>query len=359
MLDFISQNLLAFIALLGIIIFVHELGHFLAAKMFKMRVERFSIGFPPRLFGIKVGETDYCISAIPFGGYVKIGGMIDESLDTEEMATEPEEWEFRAKPAWQQIIVMAAGVFFNFILAISILAISYETPIFPKTAIVGDILTEKPAAQAGIMPNDEIFQIDDTKINSWEDLVLVIQENPGKELKLKLSRNGKVETLTLIPEALSGQNGETVGKIGIVRKIDHFEPVPLGKSFVRATQQTYGICAITLASFGQMFTGEINWRENIGGPIAIMKFAGETARSSGYQDFFTLVALLSITIGLINILPFPALDGGHIFMILIEKIFRREISLKVKIIVQQTGMLALLCLMAIVLWNDVMKHVFN
>ncbi|MCC7430816.1 RIP metalloprotease RseP [bacterium] len=357
MLEFIQSNLLAFIALLGIIVFIHELGHFLAAKLFKMRVERFSIGFPPRLFGVKVGETDYCISALPFGGYVKIVGMVDESLDTDSLKKEPENWEFRAKPVWQQVIVLSAGVIFNFLLSIFILAVSYKTPLFPEKAIVGEVVEGKPAAVAGFKTDDELLEVAGMKIENWEKAVELIQVNAENEILIKFSRNGQELETTVKPELAVGLDGEKVGKIGIVRKIIGYERPPFHEALILGTKQTGKICFATLVSFSQMLTGKLNWRENVGGPIAIMKFAGESA-SSGYDDFFILVALLSCSIGLINILPFPALDGGHIFMILAEKLFRREMSLRVKIAIQQTGMLFLLSLMAIVLWNDIVKYLF-
>src|SRR5512142_494343 len=177
-----------FILTLGVLVLVHELGHFLAAKLFKMRVERFSIGFPPRAFGKQIGETDYCISWIPIGGYVKIAGMIDESFDTDYLEKSPEPWEFRAKPIWQRMIVISAGVIMNILLAIVIFwGINYfQGTIVRETTQVGYVMEGSPAAYAGLEAGDKIVAVNGQKITNWDQILseIYLQAMGGDHLSL-------------------------------------------------------------------------------------------------------------------------------------------------------------------------------
>jgi regulator of sigma E protease len=169
--DFLS-TLFYFLVVIGILVLVHELGHFLAAKFFGMRVDRFSIGFPPRAFGKKIGDTDYCVSWIPIGGYVKIAGMIDESFDTEFMNEDPKPWEFRAKPIWQRMIVICAGVIMNILLAIVIFwgIIVFQGKSVKPVSEVGYVVTESPAAKAGFQVGDVILKVNGESASHWEDI---------------------------------------------------------------------------------------------------------------------------------------------------------------------------------------------
>ncbi|HXG38750.1 MAG TPA: RIP metalloprotease RseP, partial [Bacteroidota bacterium] len=166
------NTLFYFVITIGILVFIHELGHFLAAKLFKMRVERFSIGFPPRAFGKQIGETDYCVSWIPIGGYVKIAGMIDESMDTEFINQPPQPWEFRAKPIWQRMIVISAGVIMNILLAIVIFwgILLYQGKTVRPITEIGYVAPESPAAAAGFQRGDKILSINEKPVNYWDDV---------------------------------------------------------------------------------------------------------------------------------------------------------------------------------------------
>ena len=185
--------------ILSLLIFIHELGHFLAAKLFGVRVERFSIGFPPRLFGKKIGHTDYCISAIPFGGYVKLSGMLDESLDAESMEGEPQPHEFRSKNTFQKLIIISAGVIMNFLLAILILSgiLWFKgEKIYPNTT-VGFVQEQSIAAKMGLQNDDRILAINGQKISSWGEVTSAFLENVGNSIQIEVNRVGKIVDLNV------------------------------------------------------------------------------------------------------------------------------------------------------------------
>src|SRR5512140_864993 len=196
-----------FILTLGVLVLVHELGHFLAAKLFKMRVERFSIGFPPRAFGKQIGETDYCVSWIPIGGYVKIAGMIDESFDTEFLGKPPEPWEFRSKPIWQRMIVISAGVIMNLLLAVLIFwAINYiQGSAVRETTTIGYVIERSPAAKAGLQAGDRVVQINNKPVQNWDQLLSDLYiETMGNDVTVTVQRGAEQRQLfvprSTIPE---------------------------------------------------------------------------------------------------------------------------------------------------------------
>ena len=194
----VLNNIFYFVITIGILVFVHELGHFLAAKFFGMRVDRFSIGFPPRAFGRKIGETDYCVSWIPIGGYVKIAGMIDESFDTDFADQEPQPWEFRSKPIWQRMIVISAGVTMNILLAVAIFwgIIYTQGKITRPVTEIGHVTSESPAAKAGLKAGDKILAINGHDVNRWEEIEsLIYAETLGQDLTMDFTR--KNESITL------------------------------------------------------------------------------------------------------------------------------------------------------------------
>ncbi len=197
----ILETVFYLIVTLGVLVFVHEFGHFIAAKIFRMRVDRFSIGFPPRAFGKQIGETDYCVSWIPIGGYVKIAGMIDESLDTDHLDSPPLPWEFRAKPLWQRIIVISAGVVMNILLAIAIFwGINFhQGKIVRETTEIGYVQEETPAARAGLRAGDRVVRINDTPVTNWDQILSDLYiEFAGMDIRMMVLRNGQ-ETDLAIP----------------------------------------------------------------------------------------------------------------------------------------------------------------
>lgn len=427
-----------FVITIGILVFIHELGHFLAAKLFKMRVERFSIGFPPRAFGKQIGETDYCVSWIPIGGYVKIAGMIDESMDTEFINQPPQPWEFRAKPIWQRMIVISAGVLMNILLAIVIFwgILLFQGKTVRPITEVGYVAPGSPAAGAGFQRGDKILSINDKPVQYWDDVeTFIYVATLGADLTVLVQRGERVETIAILRKDLpdiseerfglypsgvqavisaveSGKPAEQLGlqpndiilavngkpmefyevsteiktfagkeitlewkrgerhmsgrvipneegRIGIrldplyagpVQQLQYsvFEALPEGLRTV------YDMSMLFFNNLYHLFTGKVSFSKSVGGPIKIAQIATRSAEV-GFLSFLGFMALLSISLALLNLLPFPALDGGHLMFLLFEAIFRREIPNKVKIALQQAGFFLLLVFMAFVLYNDIVN----
>ncbi len=435
-----------FAAAIFILVLVHELGHFLAAKLFKMRVERFSIGFPPRLFGFKRGDTDYCISATPLGGYVKISGMIDESMDDEFTKSEPQPWEYRSKPVWQRMIVITAGVIFNMILAVLIYAsiyFVYGAPQIPSDnvgqlyipesslaheigfesgdalisingrrpshyrfgnmisiqeitrsevnflvdrggeqvtitapsdfldllnrnpnflsvefalpSLISAVVPGSPAAEAGMEPNDKIIAINGEPTGYWIQMAQKIRNSEG-EIELQVLRGDEILSLAVTPDPQT----KTIG-IGAVNSDEYFGVeyirFGLGSALSRGVVSTGETTAGIVQGLGRLFSGSISVRENLGGPVAIASVTREATDRGGWRGFWLFTAMLSITLAIMNILPIPVLDGGHLVFLIYEAVTRREPSVKVRMALQQIGMILIIGLMIFVTFNDIMRFV--
>lgn len=432
------SNIFYFVFTLGILIFVHELGHFAAAKIFGMRVDRFSIGFPPRAFGKKVGDTDYCISWIPIGGYVKISGMIDESFDNEHLRQEPQPWEYRSKPIWQRMVVISAGVIMNILLAILIVwGINYVDgkSVYSVTE-VGSVAQGSAAERAGLLRNDNITSINGHLVRTWDDVENIIYgESMGDDLSIQINRNDSTMTLSVlrtdIPsiteerfgilpkgvfpkisrvdggkpaegtgilpgDIILSVNGVAVdyytlattinqyksveieiewkrndelmlskvvttedGRIG-VELIPHFsgsvieKKFSLGGALFEGARDLWNMTTLLLKNIYAIFAGKVSLSESVGGPVKIAQLATRSAEV-GLTTFLGLMAMLSLTLAILNFLPFPALDGGHLLFLIIEGLFRREIPNKIKLALQQAGFFLLLVFMAFVLYNDIVR----
>jgi len=341
---------LPFIFTIGLLVLAHELGHFLLAKLVGIRVERFSIGFPPRLFGKKLGETDYCISAIPLGGYVKMSGMIDESMDQSSIKGEP--WEFMSKPLWARFLVIFAGPAFNIILAAiiytSIFMISgVETTVEPTYAVVGSVSSGAPADSIGLQAGDRITAIDGKPIKMWNDLLQIVHASPQKQLLIQWERGGEVFSSTVTPMKDLIQD---IGLIGIGPQTEMVKVGPF-KAVKYGAVNTFYKTGLIFRSFGLLFSGQVPAKDALAGPIRIAEMTGQIARG-GFADLLAFAAILSINLGLLNLLPIPVLDGGHLVFLTIEGITRKPISTKIKMVVQQVGMALLLALMVFVVIND-------
>ncbi len=434
----ILETIFYLIITLGVLVFVHEFGHFIAAKIFRMRVDRFSIGFPPRAFGKQIGETDYCVSWIPIGGYVKIAGMIDESLDTEHLDRPPEPWEFRAKPVWQRIIVICAGVVMNILLAVAIFwGINFhQGKIVRETTEIGYVQEETPAARGGLRAGDKVLRINGSAVTNWDQILSDIYiEFAGTDIRMTVLRNGEETELTIprpeIPEPgtrafgivptqtkvvvssvapsdpadrlglrpgdvilmLGGtpirydekvreivrahadrpldvewMRGDSVmrgtvtptgdGKIGIYYGAAYTGPVTrirysLLEALPEGVRDVANASGLFIQQIGQIITGKSSFSQSVGGPIRIAQIATQTAEL-GLVTFLGFIALLSVSLAILNILPFPALDGGHLVFLIYEGIFRREIPVRIKLGLQKAGMILLLAFMAVVVFNDIL-----
>ncbi len=424
---------------LSILVGLHEMGHLLAAKFFGMRVEQFSIGFPPKIFSFKYGETEYALSAIPLGGFVKISGMIDESMDKEQMKQPPQSWEFRSKPAWQRLIVMLGGIFVNVVTGIVIfisLTFLFGDQIISKDQVNenGGIIVKEYGAEIGLQNGDKIVKING---KDFEDFGEIMDPNVflGNGAYYTVDRNGEEVTIQIpsdfiekfndksaferfilpaVPITIAEMNPNTLGeRLGLqegdifislggekiieggdVRRIItsfegdtvtaqvrrggevlNFEaPVKsdtllgvyvgfpdgflttkeygFGESIPLGTQRAFGVIFTQIQAFGKMFSGELNVRKSLSGPIGIAQAYGGTW---DWQRFWRLTGLLSMVLAFMNLLPIPALDGGHVMFLSYEMISGRAPGDKFLEYAQKAGMVFLLGLMVFIIGNDIFK----
>lgn len=436
-------SFLAIVFVFGILVVIHELGHFLAAKWMGVRVERFSIGFPPRLFGKKIGDTDYCISAIPLGGYVKLSGMIDESMDGELTGADHE---YSSKPVWKRMVIITAGVIMNFFLAILILSIvsfSKGEIVYPSTEIgeigengiaekigfqvgdkitaidgvaintwneiqiefikhlnedisfdivrgdqqlrlvydqewfseknaevldigwvplarVGEIKSDSPAEKSGLQWGDEIVKIDGINVQNWTEMTRIIKENPGNMIKIDYIREGRVQSVDIIPESFAEKDSEgneiSVGRIGIYIYYETYD-ISLFKAIENGFKNTFALIALNMRGIWWVITGTKSASDVIGGPIMIAKLAQDAAEV-GWDRLWNLTAALSAILAFFNILPIPALDGGHLVFLILEGILGKPISTRTKLLVQQVGMAILLTLIVFIIYIDIRRLLF-
>ena len=348
-----STSVFAFIVVLGVLIFFHELGHFLVARLFGVGVEKFSLGFGPRILGKTVGMTDYRISLIPLGGYVK---MVGEEPDSEiEPYLIPKS--FTHKSVFKRFLIVAAGPFFNLLLAVIIFFLVFQiSGTYVLRPLVGEVDTPSPAARAGLQKDDLIVSINGKAVASWEDMAAQITESGGRPLVIVVDRAGRRLTLELRPELTTTKDlfGEDVQRyvIGIRSAND---VIPQKLSFVDAVQmsfvRTWEITRLTVLSVVKLIEGKLP-ATTLGGPIKIAQMAGAQAKE-GMLNLMVFTAVISINLGILNFLPIPVLDGGHLLFFTIEMISRRPVSIKVREIAQQFGIFLLILLMIFVIYNDI------
>jgi len=432
----IINNILYLLITIGVLVFVHEFGHFAAAKLFGMRVERFSIGFPPRAFGRKVGDTDYCVSYIPIGGYVKISGMIDESFDSSFAGRPPEPWEFRAKPIWQRMIVICAGVVMNILLAYVIFSgiTFFQGKTVLATTQVGYVRPESVLGKAGLQDGDRLVTINGSTVSNWSEIgSQIFGDHLGDDLTITVERAGlhvdlfvpssslsqlAEEGLGIVPQGtrpavsqvapdspaqalglepedvIMSVNGQPVDFSSLSTTLQRFPGTPVELVWTRGTDTLRSMVTPTsegrigiglvpqydvpfeqqqfsfLGSLSEgadvlwqtsnaivrnvyaIVVGSLSFSESVGGPIKIAKIASSSAEA-GFASFIGVMAWLSLSLAFLNILPFPALDGGHLVFLVVEGILGREISIKVKSVIIQIGIALLLAFMVFVMYNDI------
>jgi len=353
-----STNIFAFIIVLGVLIFFHELGHFIVARLFGVGVEKFSLGFGPRVFGKKIGITDYRVSAIPLGGYVK---MVGEEPDTE---IDPKNIpiSFTHKHVFKRILIVAAGPFFNFLLAAVIFFVMFQIyGIFVLKPSVGSVLDGKPAQKAGLMKGDMIVAIDGTRVEQWEEMAHLIALSDGRPIKVTVRRGSSEFDVSIVPELkidkIFGAEiksyiiGIGSGNDGFVKKLNPFQ------AFSESISETWKWTKRTITGVARLITGAESVK-TIGGPILIAQMAGHYAKQ-GVASLSFFIAIISITLAIINFIPIPVLDGGHLLFFFLEAIMGRPVGLKVREVAQQAGMFMLLMLMIFVFYNDIARIFFN
>ena len=345
------MGILVALLVLSVLIFFHELGHFTAARFFGVQVDVFSIGFGKRLWTKKIGQTEWSLSAIPLGGYVKMKGQDD----TDPTLKSDDRDSYNAKAPWQRIIILFAGPFANFLMAFLLyLAIAYMG--VPKLLpYVGEVGKDTPAMQAGVQKGDRILQIDGTPVHYWEEIGKAINDTKAA-IRLTVERNGTTRTLTLVPNEIDDHNlfGEPVK-----RRIIGISPLPRrttvaygffeGLSY--AWDETVRSSTLIFQSLQKLITGVIG-ADKLGGIITIVDVTAQ-ASHAGIAALFFFTALISVNLGVLNLLPIPALDGGHIMFNLYEMIRGKEPNEAVMYYMTVTGWVILGGLMILGLYNDI------
>lgn len=338
---------------LGILIVFHEFGHFLLAKFSGVGVLTFSVGFGPKLWVTKRGGTEYALSAFPLGGYVK---MVGEDPD-EEVQQSDIERSFAHKGLFRRTAIVAAGPGFNLLLAVILLLVVflfYGVPILSTQ--VGGVQKGSPAESAGIRKGDVIVALNGQAVKDWEELSTGIKASRGNPVALQLRRDDQVIAVTVQPAKREGKDifGEKRREwmIGIGSQISIQKGTP-GLAIVRAFQQTYEYAKITLMALYKMARGEVSPR-NLGGPILIAQMAGQQAEE-GLGSFLAFIAVLSINLGILNLLPIPVLDGGHLLFFLVEAVIGRPVAVKHREMAQQVGIFLLMLLMVYAFYNDIAR----
>ncbi|HWX25678.1 MAG TPA: RIP metalloprotease RseP [Vicinamibacteria bacterium] len=422
-------DLWAFVLVLAIIIFVHEFGHFITAKAFGMRVFIFSFGFGPRLFGVKKGDTDYRLSLIPLGGYVKLEGEPDDHLSP-EAAPRGDGRDFAERPRWQRFLTYLAGPVMNVVLTVLVFSILYTVGFgvpgeLYDRPVIGWVQQDSPAAGAGLKPGDEILTINGERQGTWEDALSTILLRPDTDLRVRFVRGGEsqetlvhsratsqkagdigvyplvrvgevvpknpasragvqnddgileidgspVRSFDDIPPLLHRAEGKAVrlsifragqileipvtpegGRIGIANKyvFKKLAPIPAVKE---AWQSTVHLSVQTVVMLSDLIRGRVAPKAALTGPVGIAQASGRAARN-GYRDVLNLVAVLSISVGLLNLFPLAPLDGGHLAILAGEGLLRRDFSTAAKTWIMNAGAMVLLALVALVLYSDLSK----
>lgn len=348
-------KVIPFIIVLGLLIFFHELGHFLAAKAFGVRVVTFSFGFGPRLLGLKVGGTDYRISAIPLGGYVKMTG---EGPD-EDLTTEDQQVSFSHKALWKRMLIVFCGPFSNFLFAVLVFfGVFLLLGQMILTNEIGEVKPNFPAYKAGLRPGDTIIQVAGRTIRNWKELPEVIKQNPNRAFPVIFERGNKRYRTEVTPISSPVKNifgeevRETIIGISPSGKFITREQGPL-EALGDAVVQTWNISKLTVLSVVKLIQQKVPL-DTLGGPILIAQLAGQQAQE-GWTNLLFFAALLSINLGILNLLPIPVLDGGHLLFFGIEGVMRRPLSLKKRELAQQIGMAILIFLMVFVFYNDILR----
>jgi regulator of sigma E protease len=375
-------NIIIFIAVLALLVLVHEFGHFLAAKKFKMYVEEFGFGFPPKLKGWKKGETTWSINAIPLGGFVRIAGedgevgendfiteekvtakneiveiiespakeiIIEEKITEIDKAAEvPRERFFSSKPVWQRAVVLISGVLMNFILGWLILVVVFLVGTKP-VVIVSQVMSGSPAQTVGIKEGDKI-----SGFSSVDALISYVDEHKGQEISLTLLHNGQEETVKVTPRADAPQ-GE--GPLGVGLMAGGAEKESFFKAIADATKTAFGLFIMIYALLFKLIVslfGGANVFKYVSGPVGIFEATSQAA-GLGMAYLANLVALISLNLAALNIFPFPALDGGRVLFLIIEKIKGSPISVKIQQIVNGIGFALLLILLLATSVQDVVR----
>ena len=353
---------IAIVLVLGGLIFFHELGHFLAARIMGIGVRAFSLGFGPALFKFRGGKTEYRLSAVPLGGYVSLAGENPKVQTPEENSGFERRELFFNRPAWQRMLVVAAGPFSNFLLAWLIyLCIALTVGNSIPLSVVGKVLDDTPAMEAGLQAGDRIIRLNDQPIDTWIQLQDFMAANGGDTVSVTVRRGELTQEVDVTPKLMqrTGLDGkdQSAYLLGISPSMDAvvWQPVSLAEAVPEATDQTVQNTGLIVKNIAWIVQGRVSAKE-IGGPILIAQAIGQQARA-GFADVLFLAAFISLNLGLINILPIPVLDGGHLLFFGIEIVFRRPVSERWQAFGTKIGLALLLTLMLFATYNDILRVV--
>lgn len=338
------------VLILGLLVLIHELGHFFAAKLVGVRVLRLSIGFGPRLFHWTSGDTEYAVSLIPLGGYVKMAGE-----QQEERAHQP--WEYLSKSTGARAGIIIAGPFMNWVLATVCLWTVFVIGYPELLPVVGEVKPGTPALAAGLQKGDRILAIDGQPLSTWEVMTKAISDAPERPVRLDVQRQGAVQAVTLTPkrEAFTDPFGRerAVGRIGISPSGDfEFVKVSPAAAVGRTAHQEAEWLGQTLYSLWAMCTGRLSVRDSMTGPIGILHLTSDAVRM-GIRPLLFFISLISLMLSLFNVFPVPVLDGGHLLFLLLEKLRGKPVSLSVQERAAQVSLAVLVLLVLVTCVNDV------
>jgi regulator of sigma E protease len=390
------KYILAIAFVFGSVIAIHELGHFIAAKLMGVYAPRFSIGFGPTLWRRRKGETEYILAALPVGGYVRMASKDDESIAFLEGGSEaaaadanaakkPADWDenamvpfgpkpvpanryFESKPLVGRVFILLAGVAMNFVLAVVVftgMQIGYGRPVIPSS--IDSLAAGKPAERAGLKVGDSVTAVDGKPVSTWQDLVERIRSSPGVPVTLEIARKGEAmrRSITLSPEAQIDTNPMTgeqksIGIIGVYIPRDRGvrDRIPVGEAITGAWRTTAVISGATIDVLVGLFRRKVALSQ-LGGPIAIAK-SSVAAAKSGFEQLLGLLAIISINVAVFNLLPIPILDGGQILMIVAERVKGKPFSLRTREYILRAGLVAIMLILALVMFNDLgMRRLFG
>lgn len=336
-------TILATVFVFSLIVFIHEFGHFITAKLTGMRVDEFAIGFGPKICGYRSGETLYTLRAVPLGGFNRIAGMSEEE--------ELDERSFLNKPIPARLLVIAAGAIMNFVLAIVLmwgLMATVGTVEVSNEPIVGKTMEDSPAARVDMQAGDRIVSIGGIPISTWSDISKAVEARRGTVVTVVVNRDGVDKNLDMIPQT-DGQSGRAM--LGVMPQMTR-QSYGFFESAGMAVQKTGELCKLMMVGLYQMASG--TQKADLAGPIGIAQLAGQVA-TAGFSNLLMFTAFLSINLGILNLLPVPLLDGGYIIMILLEGIMHRRLSKRVLYYIQVVGMVILGSLFFFAMFQDISR----
>jgi len=346
-------SLISFLAVLSILVIVHEFGHFIVAKKMGVRVEKFSIGFGPEIAGITKGETRYSVSAIPLGGYVKLSG------ETGAEGIKGEKWEYLSRTVAERMRIIFAGPLLNYILAFLIFSFVFMAGNPTLTSKIGKVMPGYPAESAGLKAGDRILSINGKDVIYWEDVTEIVHTNKNPEIRLIVKRENAQVPVFVTPKSQDMKtifgSRKNISIIGIAPS-DEIVYVKYGflKSIYMGAEKLWTLTYITCRALWASITGAIPLKESMTGPVGIFYITGQAAKL-GLVYLLQLMGVLSASLAIFNLLPVPVLDGGHILFLLIEKIRKKPVSLKMQESITQAGMSLLIVLMLFVFYNDFIR----